>query len=111
MKEKVKEYFITKLQIASFILSLVGWFLLFIFIFGRFFEQQLLALENIVESKVFIWGLRIFIILLVVSLLKAKKFVQKAKENKRIRIILKIILIGGAIGWLWWFVTAMIQFF
>lgn len=104
-KIDLKKYFITKLQIAGFILALVGWFLLFIFIFGQFFEQQLLALEQIFESNFFIWGLRIFIISLVIFLIKGKKFIQKIINNKKVKIILRIIFIGGAVGWIWWFFT------
>jgi len=100
-----KKYFVAKLQIASLILALFGWLLLFIFIFGQFFVQQLLALEQIFESNFFIWGLRIFIIALVIFLIKGKKFIQKIIDNKKVKIILRIIFIGGSVGWIWWFLT------
>ena len=103
-----KNYFLTKLKIAGFILALVGWLLLFIFLFGKFFEQQLLALEKIFESNSFIWALRIFVISLVIFLIKGKKFIQKITNNKKVRITLKIIFIVGAVGWIWWFFTLIV---
>jgi hypothetical protein len=103
-----KKYFLTKLKIAGFIFALVGWFLLFIFVFGQFFVEQLVGLEKILESNYFIWALRIIIISLVILLVKGQKFVQKITNNKKVKITLKIIFIGGALGWIWWFLTLIL---
>jgi hypothetical protein len=100
-----KNYFVTKLKIAGFILALFGWLLLVIFIFGQFFEQQLLELQKILESNFFIWTLRIMVISLVIVLMKFKKYTHKITNNKKVRITIKIISTGGAIGWIWFFLT------
>ncbi|MBT5022256.1 hypothetical protein HOK51_00845 [Candidatus Woesearchaeota archaeon] len=107
MKIDFKKYFLTKLKIVSFVLALFGWLLLFIFVFGQFFEQQLLSLTKVFESNIFIWGLRIFIISLIIFLIKYKQFVQKIIENKKVKLTLQIIFIGGATGWILWFITLL----
>lgn len=102
-----KKYIVTKLKIISFIFALIGWLLLFIFLFGQYFVHQLINLEKILKSNIFIWGLRIFIFLLVIILFKFQKEIQKILVNNKIKIILYIIFIGGAVGWSWWFFTLL----
>ena len=51
MKDALKKYFVAKLKISGFVLAIFGWLILFIFLFGQFFEQQLLALEIILKSN------------------------------------------------------------
>jgi hypothetical protein len=46
-KIKLDSYLRTKLKVAGFIFALVGWFLLFVFLFGSFFEQELMDLEKL----------------------------------------------------------------
>jgi uncharacterized membrane protein len=104
-----KKYLLTKLKIASFIFALVGWFLLFIFVFGQYFEKQLLEIEKFVQSNTFVWGLRIFIVALVVFLLKSEKLIERLVQDNKVRLILYIIFIGGALGWIWWFITLFYQ--
>lgn len=56
MKNKVinwKNYFKTKLYVVSFIFASVGCFILSVYLFGQFFEEELFALEEIVQSPVF----------------------------------------------------------
>lgn len=102
-KKNWKEYFKTRLYIASFILALVGWFILFVFLFGQFFENELLTLEKTIETPYFLWGLRIFIIVLVILLIKGKKRIQTFFINKSVKWTIYIVYIIGALGWLAWF--------
>lgn len=71
-----KHYFKTKLYIVSFIFALVGCFILSIYL-ASFFEKELFALEGTVQSPTFTWGIRIFIITLVILLIKGKERIQK----------------------------------
>ena len=98
----------TKLQIAGFIFALVGWLLLFIFLFGHFFLQQLIALEEILKSNTFLWGIRIFVISLVIFMIKGRKLFEKILKYPKIKIALKVIFIGGAIGWIWWLISLVV---
>lgn len=100
-----KNHFKNRLYIASFILALVGWFILFVYLFGQFFEKELLALEGTVQSPVFTWGLRIIIIAAVIFLIKGKKRIQKLFFNRSIKWAVYIIYIVGALGWLAWFLS------
>ena len=102
-------YLVTKLKVAGFIFALLGWFLLFDFLFGSFFEQELMDLEKTIESRSFIWGLRIFIISLVIALMKGQNRInEKLKEHRSLRIFLRLVYFVGALGWLWYFVTLAI---
>ena len=100
-----KHILLTKLKVAVFILSLAGWFLLFIFLFVRFFHEALIRLNTVLESNAFIWGLRIFVFSLVILMIKKKQAIEKLMENKKIRRSLYTIQGIGAVGWLWWFAT------
>jgi len=102
-----KKYFLTRLKIVTFIFALVGWFLLFIFVFGQYFEAQLLKIEAFVQSTTFSWGLRIFIVIFVFFLLKSERLVEKLVQNPKIKLILYIIFTGGTLGWIWYFVTLL----
>jgi len=108
MKINFKKYFLAKLRIVSFIFALFGWFLLFIFMFGQFFEQQLLALTKIFESEYFIWVVRVFAFSLLIFLIKGKAVIEKIIKNKKVKITLLITFIGGGVGWIWWFLTLII---
>jgi small-conductance mechanosensitive channel len=104
-KRDWKEYFKTRLYIASFILALVGWFILFVFLFGQFFENELLTLEKTIETSYFLWGLRIFIIILVILLIKGKRRIKTFFINKSVKWTIYIVYIIGALGWLAWFIS------
>ncbi len=108
MKNKVinwKNYFKTKLYVVSFIFALVGCFILSVYLFGQFFEKELLVLEGTVQSPVFTWGLLIFIITFVVLLLKGKERIQKFFVDKRVKWVLYATYLIGALGWLAWFLS------
>lgn len=108
IKTHWKKHFKTRLYIASFILALVGWFILFVYLFGQFFEKELLALEGTVQSPYFTWGLRIFIIASIIILIKGKKRIQKLFINKSVKWIIYLIYIIGALGWLAWFLSLIL---
>ena len=100
-----KNHFQNRLYIASFILALVGWFILFVYLFGQFFEKELIALEGTVQSPFFTWGLRISVIAAVIFLIKGKKRIQKLLVNRGIKWALHLIYIIGALGWLAWILS------
>jgi len=100
-----KNYFKTKLYIASFMFALVGWFILFVFVFGQFFEKELLALEGTINSPFVTWGLRVFIIALILIIIKGKKRIKTFFLNKSIRWGVYVIYIIGALGWLAFFLV------
>ena len=106
-RKKWTTYFKNRLYIAAFILSLVGWFILFVYLFGQFFEKELLALEGTLKSPLFTWGLRIFIIALVIILIKGKKKIRTFFAHRRIKWALYIIVFVGALGWLAWFLSLL----
>ncbi|MCZ3364984.1 MULTISPECIES: hypothetical protein [Methanobacterium] len=98
-----KSYFKTRMYIASFILAMVGWFILFVYLFGQFFEKELIVLEGSIQSPFFIWGLRILIIALVVLLIKEKGKIKKLFESVRWAVYATYLI--GALGWLAWFLS------
>ena len=98
-----KSYFKTRMYIASFILALVGGFILFVYLFGQFFEKELMVLEGSIQSPFFIWGLRIFIIALVVLLIKEKERIKKFFESVRWAVYSLYLI--GTLGWLAWFLS------
>ncbi len=102
-----ENYMKTRLYIASFILALVGWFILFVFLSGQLFEKELLVLEKTIQTPYFSWGLRIFIIALVILLIKGKNRIQMFFINRSVRWTLYIIIIIGALGWLAWFFSLL----
>lgn len=98
-------YLKNRLYIASFILALVGWFILFVYLFGQSYEKELLALEVTIKSPLFTWGLRIFVIALAIVLIKGKGRIQTFYENRSIKWVVYFILAVGALGWLAWFLS------
>lgn len=98
-------YLKNRLYIAAFILALVGWFILFVYLFGPFFEKELLALEVTIESPLFTWGLRIFIIALAIILIKGKERIQIFFAHRSIQWVIYLILSVGAVEWLAWFIS------
>ena len=89
------------------LLVMVGWFILFVYLFGQFFEKELLALEGTLKSPLFTWGLRIFIITLVIILIKEKR-IQTFQASRSIKWALYLILIIGSVGWLAWSISLLI---
>ena len=88
-------------MIAGLIFAVVGWFLLGVMLFGRFFEKELLEIEEFVQSTAFTWGLRILILGALIILIRKNEWLTKAMKNKKIKVSLYIFYGVGFIGWLW----------
>ncbi len=99
-KSRFKKLFKTKLVVVGFIFAIVGWFLLGVLLFGRFFEEELLEIEKFVQSTAFAWGFRILILGAVIILIRKNEWLTKALQNQRIKVSLYIFYGIGFIGWL-----------
>lgn len=100
-KSRGKKYFKTRLVVAGFIFAIVGWFLLAVLLFGRFFEEELIQIERFVESPAFQWGLRAFILAIIIALIRKNEWLDRSMQNKRFRMTLYIFYGIGAVGWIW----------
>ncbi|MFC1951874.1 hypothetical protein ACFLYI_02385 [Chloroflexota bacterium] len=100
-KSRFKKTFKARLVIAGLIFAVVGWFLLGVMLLGRFFEEELLEIEEFVQSTAFTWGLRTSILGAVIILIRKNERLTKVLQNKRIRLSLYIFYGVGFIGWLW----------
>ncbi len=76
--------------------------ILFVYIFGPFFEKELLALEGSIQFPLFTWGLRIFMAMVVIIILKERKIIHKLVNKKNIMVLVYLILIIGSLGWVTW---------
>ncbi len=100
MKESIKQKLKLRLKMAGFILSLVGWFLLVV-VPLEFAGINLSGLEGFVETSAFKWGLKIFVIIALIFLIKGQSIVEGIIEKHNwLKLTLKIIFWGGAIGWI-----------
>jgi mannose/fructose/N-acetylgalactosamine-specific phosphotransferase system component IIC len=100
MKEQIKKHLISKLKIGGFILALAGWVML-ITVPLEMAGRDLSGLESFVETPAFSWGLKIFIIILLVFLIKGQSIVDDFIEKyKWLDTALKIIFWGGVAGWI-----------
>lgn len=96
-----KSFYLSKLKAAGFIFALVGWFLLFAVLFESRFAAQFSEIERFVESNVFQWGLKIFILGLLVILIKwQKKIDETIGKYKWLRVMKNVIVFVGIIGWI-----------
>ena len=85
----------------AFVFALVGWFMLVTVFLERFLNQDLSTLENFVEASAFKWGIKIFVIILLIILIKGETVISKyVAKLKVLRITLKVVLIGGLVGWI-----------
>ena len=100
-KSRFKKIFKARLVIAGLIFTVVGWFLLGVMLFGRFFEEELLEIEKFIQSTAFTWGLRILILGAVIILIRKNEWLTKALQNKKLKLSLYIFYGVGFIGWLW----------
>lgn len=103
-----KDYFKTRLYIASFILALVGWFILFVILFGQFFENELLTLEKTMKTPYFLWGFRISILALFILIIKGKRRIKMFFINKSVKWTIYIVYAIGALGWLAWILSLLL---
>lgn len=96
-----KTHLKNRLKIAGFIFALVGWFMLIVVPLEQIYNKDLSGLEEFVETGVFKWSIKIFVIILLILFIKGQNWIYELIDKHHwLRIILKIIFIGGAIGWI-----------
>lgn len=96
-----KRYFKSKLYIASFFLALIGWFIIFLILFGSMFESQLNNLEQTIQTKTFIWTLRIIVFAMVITLMRKYEWIKKKFEkHKNYKYIVAFVYAVGLLGWI-----------
>ena len=61
-KRKFKTTLKARMIIIGFVFTIVGWLLLGVLLLGRFFEEELRQIEELVQSTAFVWSLRISIL-------------------------------------------------
>jgi hypothetical protein len=96
-----KRYIKTRLLIACLIFAMVGWFLLAIMAFEDMLEDQLTQVEIFIESPGFTWGLRAFILLSIILLIRKNELFDRLVQNRTFKIAFYIFLGIGATGWIW----------
>ena len=101
-KSRFRRAFNARLVIAGLIFALTGWFLLGVMLFGRFFEEELLEIEEFIQSTAFTWSLRILMLGVVIILIRKNEWLTKAMQNKKIKVSFYIFYGVGFVGWLWW---------
>jgi hypothetical protein len=96
-----KKHLQTRLKIVGFLFALVGWFLIITVVLEDLFHQDLSGLESFMKTSQVKWGINLFAIGLLVILIKGQGWIdEKLKENKLLKVIYRIILVGGLIGWI-----------
>ena len=108
-KNRFKRLFLLRISIVAFILALVGWFILWVEAFGRFFEDELLELERIVETSSFTWGLRITVLTVVILLLIKNKWLSTTWQKKPFRYTIYVVFTVSLAGWLTWAVGLIVH--
>jgi len=80
---RLKRYYGVKLRVAAFIFGIIGWFLLFVSIFGSHFEQQLLGLETVAGSTTFTIGIKVLIFSAIISIVKFQNVIMEKLEERQ----------------------------
>ena len=106
---RFKRLLLVRISIVGFILALVGWFILWVEAFGRFFEDELLELEKIIETGAFTWGLRITVLAVIVLLLIKNKRLKAMWQKKPFRHVIYGVYTVGLAGWLMWAVGLIVH--
>jgi hypothetical protein len=100
MKERIKKHLVSRLKIGGFILALVGWFML-VTVPLELMGYDLSGLENFVKKPAFNWGLKIFIILILILFLKGSTVIDNfIEKHSWLRTVLRTIFLGGMVGWI-----------
>jgi hypothetical protein len=98
MKKQIKKHLASRLKIGGFIFALVGWIIL-VTVPLEFIGYDLSELENFIKNPAFNWGLKIFIILVLVLFLKGSTVIDNfIEKHSYLRIVLRVIFLGGVIG-------------
>ena len=99
-KSRLKTTLKARIIVIGFIFAMVGWFLLGVLLFGRFFEDELLEIEELVQSDTFLWGFRAFILGAAVISVWKSQWLTRAWQQRKLRYSLYIVYGIGFIGWL-----------
>ena len=95
-----KQHALTRLKISGFILALVGWLMIVTVILEKAYGQDLSALEGFIKTGAVKWGIKILVIVLLIILIKGQVGINHVLDRyKALRVTLKTVLIGGAVGW------------
>ncbi len=97
----MKKHFVNRMKIIGLIFALVGWVMLIGTILERVFAKDLSRVELFFESGIFKWGIKIGVILLLITLIKGQnKLYQILNKHGWLMIILKTVIVVGVIGWI-----------
>ncbi len=99
----------TRLIVAGLIFAIIGWFLLGVVVYARLLGGDISGIEEFAGSSGFIWGLRIVIIITLITLLKQNTWLNKAWQNGRIKRYVYAFWIVGLLGWLTGFVDLILS--
>jgi hypothetical protein len=100
-KFDLKKRLVRSSKFAGFVFALVGWFMLVVVTLESLFHKDLTNLEEFTETGTFILGIKVFVVLLLITLMIGRKWINRLlKDNNWLKIVLKIIFIVGAIGWI-----------
>ncbi|MCD4808143.1 MAG: hypothetical protein K8R13_11385 [Methanococcoides sp.] len=106
---KWKRYYGVKLRVAAFIFGIIGWFLLFVSIFGSHFEQQLLGLEKVAGSTTFTIGIKVLIFTAIISIVKFQNvIIEKLEERQMLFSFLRKAYATAVFGCIFWIIILLI---
>jgi hypothetical protein len=100
LKDRFKLTLKARLIIIGSILAMVGWFLVGVLLFGGFFEEELLEIERVVESTVFVWTFRVVIIAFTALLVWKSEWLARMWERPSFRRVFYVYIGVGIIGWI-----------
>lgn len=88
------------MKTAWIVLGLTGWFILATVVLERVYGQDLSNLEAVFQSSTVKWGLRIFVLLLAVVLLRGQGWLEGFLDRHVIlHRVVKVVLWCGIAGW------------
>ena len=108
LKSQLRAALKTRLIVASLVFAIIGWCLLGVVIFARIFGGDLSGIEKFVGSPSFVWGLRIVIIIVLITLLRQNAWLDKAWHNEKVRQCVYTSWIAGLLGWLVGFIDLIL---
>ena len=99
-KKRFKITLKARLIIIGSIFATVGWFLVVVLLFGRFFAEELLEIERLVESPAFVWSFRAVIIAFTAVLVWQYKWLDRTWQKPAFRNTLYFFWAVGLMGWI-----------
>lgn len=98
-----------KLRVAAFIFGLIGWFFLFVSIFGSHFEQQLLELEKFTVSTTSTIVIKLVIFSAIVSIVKFQNSImEKLEERQKLFSFLRKAYATAVFGCIFWIIILLV---